>query len=625
MYIPTKPQQDLWAPERILPPSVVRRLRDNWAELFRHKVFPRLISIEPVFAGLYSTEGRPNWSIARMLGLILIQEMHDDHDQAALDNMSFDLRWQHALMLTPAEAYLSRRSLVAFRSRMVKMDDHTIRARKLFYEIAQAAIDDLGISTDDQRADSTLFSSNITTRGRIDLFHKTIRHFIRGLRKNYPDRIRLVPAEVLAWYERAKSGWFGNYKGAELKRKRLSELANWLGQLVSIFADDETVAVDERYGLLVRLLGEHCVAVPADKPGDKTSNGDDGGDQPGRSVAGDSAETSTEPVKKEEGDSSSGHDESPEDTPGGSTVVPDTGDAQAEAESHGPQYEPRKKLKSPSTSLQSPFDPDAGRCKKGTGFMGHITETCNNSGTEIITDYEIHSAGPNDKGKTDDILKRLIAVGWLPSTLFADGGYTTGDSILLAFALGTLLYVPASRGRLPEDSIKRDQFTFDEDTGDILQCPAGHTPERHDYRLLHGARGRAWYAYFNGKTCRACELLGRCIARAPNSKKPGALHVEVNPALRARDERLAEQEKPEWWDRYAIRSGVEATMSELKRAHGLRRLRVRGGDRVQFAAAMKLTACNVKRWLKEAMKRKQGGQLGPEDACIWLMSLIVFS
>ena len=174
---------------------------------------------------------------------------------------------------------------------------------------------------------------------------------------------------------------------------------------------------------------------------------------------------------------------------------------------------------------------------------------------------------------------------------------------------------------MPEDSIRRDRFTFDEDTGDILECPAGHTPKRHSERLLHGARGRARYAYFDGETCRGCELKGRCIARGPRSGHSGAFHVEVNPDLRARDERLAEQEKPERWDRYAIRSGVEATMSEMKREHGLRRLRVRGGARVQLAAAMKLTACNVKRWLKEAMQRPDVDQFGPEDACLRLMWL----
>ena len=38
----------------------------------------------------------------------------------------------------------------------------------------------------------------------------------------------------------------------------------------------------------------------------------------------------------------------------------------------------------------------------------------------------------------------------------------------------------------------------------------------------------------------------------------------------------------EWRKRYAIRAGIEGTNSELKRAHGLGRLRVRGGRRVRL-------------------------------------------
>jgi hypothetical protein len=44
---------------------------------------------------------------------------------------------------------------------------------------------------------------------------------------------------------------------------------------------------------------------------------------------------------------------------------------------------------------------------------------------------------------------------------------------------------------------------------------------------------------------------------------------------------------------YAVRAGIEATNSELKRAHGLGRLRVRGGLRVTLAANLKGLACNL--------------------------------
>ena len=58
------------------------------------------------------------------------------------------------------------------------------------------------------------------------------------------------------------------------------------------------------------------------------------------------------------------------------------------------------------------------------------------------------------------------------------------------------------------------------------------------------------------------------------------------------------QKTTEWKDRYKIRSGIEATMSELKRTHGIEKLRVRRAAKVCFTVACKVIACNIKRWAK---------------------------
>ena len=44
--------------------------------------------------------------------------------------------------------------------------------------------------------------------------------------------------------------------------------------------------------------------------------------------------------------------------------------------------------------------------------------------------------------------------------------------------------------------------------------------------------------------------------------------------------------------------GSRGTNSELKRRHGLGRLRVRGGERVRLAVYLKALACNVKRMVR---------------------------
>ena len=84
--------------------------------------------------------------------------------------------------------------------------------------------------------------------------------------------------------------------------------------------------------------------------------------------------------------------------------------------------------------------------------------------------------------------------------------------------------------------------------------------------------------------------------------------MEVGTHLIARDKALAEQDHDGWWERYSIRAGVEATMSELKRGHGLGKLRVRRMPRVRLAVGLKITACNVKRWLRSLAKSKQSAE-----------------
>lgn len=60
----------------------------------------------------------------------------------------------------------------------------------------------------------------------------------------------------------------------------------------------------------------------------------------------------------------------------------------------------------------------------------------------------------------------------------------------------------------------------------------------------------------------------------------------------------AQEAQADFRGRYAIRAGIESTNSELKRAHGLGRLRVRGGKRGQLSVYLKATACNLKRALR---------------------------
>ena len=122
MYKKTDPQQSLFGIESQLSKSLQSRLKGSWAELFRSEILPILLKCEDDFSLLYGKTGRPNFSVARMLGLCLLQELDNLSDQQALDTFGFDVRWRYALDAADDDAYVSRRSLVEFRRRLAVCD-----------------------------------------------------------------------------------------------------------------------------------------------------------------------------------------------------------------------------------------------------------------------------------------------------------------------------------------------------------------------------------------------------------------------------------------------------------------------------------------------------------------------
>lgn len=123
----------------------------------------------------------------------------------------------------------------------------------------------------------------------------------------------------------------------------------------------------------------------------------------------------------------------------------------------------------------------------------------------------------------------------------------------------------------------------------VVQCPAGECPVEH--RPTRG--GKATLACFEADQCDGCFLQGLCPAEPRGNQRV----VRFTPADVAVAERRAEQETPEFKERYKIRSGIEATNSELKRCHGFGKPRVRRRPRVELSARLKVLGLNIKRYV----------------------------
>lgn len=537
MYRPTNRQVPLLSPAHHLSERSRARLAGSWAPTFRSEILPQLLASEGEFRDLYCADnGRPTWSVARKLGICLLQEVFDLDDQTALDALSFDARWQYALEVGPEEAYLSRRSLVEFRSLLVSRDPTMERMRRLFDRIAATGIERLKLSVRDQRIDSTHIVSNIRVRGRRELFSATLDLALRQAEAVRAGVLEGLPEDVRAWFNEEMPSddsfaWSDRAHGTPIET-----LAGWMLSFVEMFREDAEIAALPGYGMVQRLLDEHCAITPSPKEPGESGDGE-------TSIAGDRVQ-----------------------------VLP-------------------KARKPVSQCLQSPFDPDVGRGHKGTGYEVQVVETCGNTATEIITDFDVLPSGIQDAHQAPAALARLDRRGNKPDRLFADAGYVNGPSLADAEVRGVDLYGPISRGKLEEDAIGREEFMFDED-GHVVACPMGQRVSRRGTRRRLGKVQPM--AYFDGHACETCPREASCPAQ-PDSNTTRLRRLPDRPDLRLRDRRLAEQRTPEWRIHYRIRSGIEATNSELKRVHGLGRLRVRRKARVRLSVTLKLTACNVKR------------------------------
>lgn len=253
MYKRTSPQESLFGVDTLLSASLCKRLQSSWAHFFKVEILPILFRHEDRYALLYGKTGRPNFSVVRLLGLCLLQELNNMTDQEALDEFSFDIRWRYALDVNDGDDYLSRRSLVEFRRRLAAEDPEMQLMRSVFDSIRDSALEKLEVFTGDQRLDSTHIISNIRIRGRMALFSDTLDVFLRSLSE---EQMSLVPADMHRWHTTESEGWFG--LGPADQKVKLDELARYVHTLMVIFEKDECLRATEPYQLLARLFSEQC-------------------------------------------------------------------------------------------------------------------------------------------------------------------------------------------------------------------------------------------------------------------------------------------------------------------------------------------------------------------------------
>jgi hypothetical protein len=245
----------------------------------------------------------------------------------------------------------------------------------------------------------------------------------------------------------------------------------------------------------------------------------------------------------------------------------------------------------PSDSLQNPSDPDAAYSgHKGQGYQVQVMETYSKEedpkrkkkDLNLITHVDVEPANQSDANAIILAIESATKSNIAPKELLADSLYDSDDNHHDAAKQGVEVVAPVM-GNYKEGTIGLEAFKLS-DKGKVLSCPQGHAPAK-------TRKKKRFSAGFDLQHCSNCPNQSICSVK--KGKKYYYLRYTAK-QMRVAIRRAYEQTDA-FKDRYRWRAGVEATMSELDRRTGVKRLRVRGFKAVRFCAILKATGLNILR------------------------------
>src|SRR5437667_6249578 len=261
----------------------------------------------------------------------------------------------------------------------------------------------------------------------------------------------------------------------------------------------------------------------------------------------------------------------------------------------------------------SPYETDARESRKRdtewVGYKVDLTETCGEEeAVHLIVQAEITAATVQDVEETMPLLRDLQARDLVPEVRLVDSGYVSGEVLASHAEVGIELVGPLKQegGWQHETGYGLSAFQVDWQKQQV-RCPQGHLSQ--NWCPGRPNRGEeVTRVSFSAVTCHACPVKELCTKREKN--KGRILTLSPQRVHEARERRRAEQRTPAFQERYALRAGIEGSLSEGVRSHGLRRARYRGQPKTQLQATAIAAAINLVR-IRQMLQRTALGLSSP--------------
>jgi len=409
-------------------------------------------------------------------------------------------------------------------------------ARELFTGLTDEFIKSCGASLKKQRTDSFFIHGWLKLLSRYGLFTETARKFLQVLRKQKPGLYKNIAGQLSRNYLDKEFDLAENDK--KHAQKRICLVAKDLYRIITAFENHRQITHYETFKILYRVFTEHC---------EVKANPD---------------EEEPEIVIKEK---------------------PDPG------------------------SVCSPHNTDV-RCARKynqliTGDKAFVTETCDpENKTQFVTDADVVKSTEHDSKQQPEIQKRLIENNFKPDNQYGDAGFVNGKTLVESRSKGIELEGPLaghSQSLKDYDSQSRPldagdfDVTIESQTGELTvkRCPNNQIPKDQKRSKKTGKM----IVHFDPVICKSCTYANRCPVRI--GKRNSTVSIdEKDYAGAVRYHKFMESE--EYRKKCHIRIGVEATVSELTRAHGVRKSRHRKQSRTKLQLIFAAIACNVKRFIR---------------------------
>jgi hypothetical protein len=212
----------------------------------------------------------------------------------------------------------------------------------------------------------------------------------------------------------------------------------------------------------------------------------------------------------------------------------------------------------------------------------------------FVTAVETQAATGSEPAGMQQVLESQKQSGLEPPPeLYVDSGYVSAEKLKEAAEQGRELVGPALGSSHQPQGFRTEDFDVRVEKRTAV-CP-GKMANSGCTRKVDKNTGEVFYRFeWNG--CASCALRQQCLG--PNKRRR---ELEVGEHHGYLQERRREQKTEAFERRMHQRNGIEGTISELTRGHGMRRSRYRGLEKTRQQNYFIGAACNVKRWLRHAV------------------------